>query len=89
LLAKVFVYELSKELNRPVAFFYRKGGDLFDKYFGESSRKIRDLFNEAKSQSPAVIFFDEIDGLCPSREKDHVSRKFHVSIGFQCCTFTS
>jgi len=42
---------------------------------GESERMIRDVFEDAKSRRPAVIFFDEIDALCPSRE-EHAAGEF-------------
>ena len=34
---------------------------------GESERQLRLLFEEAQKQQPAIIFFDEIDGLAPVR----------------------
>lgn len=60
--------ELKKQLDHKVSFFYRKGGDVFSMWFGESQRKLREVFSIAKARSPSVLFFDEIDGLCPSRE---------------------
>jgi len=35
---------------------------------GESEKKIRELFEEAKSLAPCIIFFDEIDAITPKRE---------------------
>ncbi|CAI1562923.1 hypothetical protein SEUBUCD646_0L00350 [Saccharomyces eubayanus] len=35
---------------------------------GESEKKIRDLFDEAKSLAPCLIFFDEIDAITPKRD---------------------
>ncbi|CAL8070967.1 unnamed protein product [Orchesella dallaii] len=65
-LAKALVNEL-KDNGQRVNFFYRKGGDVFSMWFGESARKLREVFDAAKSMAPSIIFFDEIDGLCPSR----------------------
>ncbi len=48
-------------------FIYVKGPELLSKYFGESEKSIRTLFERAKLSSPCLIFFDEIDGLCPKR----------------------
>lgn len=48
-------------------FFYRKSTDCFNKYVGESERILRELFSAAQKQAPSVIFFDEFDGLCPTR----------------------
>ncbi|ONH67610.1 Ribosome biogenesis ATPase RIX7 [Cyberlindnera fabianii] len=35
---------------------------------GESEKKIRELFDEAKTLAPCIIFFDEIDAITPKRE---------------------
>ncbi|KAK5781312.1 putative AAA family ATPase RIX7 PWA37_004745 [Arxiozyma heterogenica] len=35
---------------------------------GESEKKIRDLFQEAKQIAPCLIFFDEIDAITPKRD---------------------
>jgi ribosome biogenesis ATPase len=39
-------------------------------YVGESERAVRTCFQRAKNAAPCVIFFDEIDSLCPKRS-DH------------------
>ncbi|MEZ3115435.1 AAA family ATPase [Halobaculum sp. MBLA0147] len=43
------------------------GPELLDKYVGESERAVRELFERARANAPAVLFFDEIDALAPSR----------------------
>ena len=35
---------------------------------GESEKRIRDLFEEAKSLAPCLMFFDEIDAITPKRD---------------------
>lgn len=35
---------------------------------GESEKKIRELFEEARALAPCIIFFDEIDAITPKRE---------------------
>ncbi|QEU63082.1 Rix7 [Kluyveromyces lactis] len=35
---------------------------------GESEKKIRELFDEAKSLAPCLVFFDEIDAITPKRD---------------------
>lgn len=35
---------------------------------GESEKKIRDLFDEAKTLAPCILFFDEIDAITPKRD---------------------
>ena len=54
-------------------FISIKGPELLKKYVGESEKAIRGVFRKAKSASPCVIFFDEIDGLVRSRGKTHRS----------------
>ena len=34
---------------------------------GESERAVRQVFQRARDSNPCVIFFDEIDALCPRR----------------------
>jgi SpoVK/Ycf46/Vps4 family AAA+-type ATPase len=50
-----------------VSYFARKGADILGKYVGDSERQLRLLFQVAEQCQPAIIFFDEIDGLAPSR----------------------
>ncbi|KAJ8612243.1 hypothetical protein CTAYLR_002883 [Chrysophaeum taylorii] len=52
-----------------VSFFARKGGDLLNKYVGEAERALTTLFEEARRGAPSIIFFDEIDGLAPCRNR--------------------
>ena len=35
---------------------------------GESEKKLRDLFDEAKEKAPCIMFLDEIDAITPKRE---------------------
>ena len=37
------------------------------KYYGESEKAIRDIFDEAEKNAPAIIFLDEIDSIAPKR----------------------
>ncbi|KAI8788352.1 nuclear valosin-containing protein [Biomphalaria glabrata] len=50
-----------------INFLYIKGAELLNKYVGESEKNVRDLFKKASSLAPCVIFFDEIDSICPRR----------------------
>ncbi|XP_029084161.1 nuclear valosin-containing protein-like isoform X2 [Monodon monoceros] len=43
------------------------GKTLLAKYVGESERAVRQVFQRAKNSAPCVIFFDEVDALCPRR----------------------
>jgi SpoVK/Ycf46/Vps4 family AAA+-type ATPase len=46
----------------------RKGTDVYSKWVGDSEKTLRNLFAKATEMKPSVIFFDEIDGLCPIRK---------------------
>jgi ribosome biogenesis ATPase len=48
-------------------FISVKGPELLDKYVGESERSVRLVFERARSSSPCIIFFDELDSLVPRR----------------------
>jgi katanin p60 ATPase-containing subunit A1 len=48
-------------------FFNVKVSGLLSKYFGESTKLVSRLFEEASRRAPSVIFIDEIDSLTPSR----------------------
>ena len=43
------------------------GPEVTNKYVGESERRIRELFAEARRNAPAVIVFDEFDSIAASR----------------------
>ncbi|KAL0215084.1 hypothetical protein P9112_007268 [Eukaryota sp. TZLM1-RC] len=48
-------------------FIYIKGPELLNKYVGESERAVRVVFERARLSAPCIIFFDELDALCPKR----------------------
>ncbi|KAG1861702.1 glycoside hydrolase superfamily [Suillus subluteus] len=50
-----------------VSFFMRKGADCLSKWVGEAERQLRLLFEEARNCQLSIIFFDEIDGLAPTK----------------------
>lgn len=51
-------------------FISIKGPELLNKYVGESEKSIREIFNKARTNSPTVIFFDEIDAITSQRGGD-------------------
>ena len=42
------------------------GPEIMNKYYGETEAKLRDIFKEAKDNSPSIIFIDEIDAIAPN-----------------------
>jgi len=48
-------------------FISVKGPELLNMYVGESESRVRAVFSRARASAPCVIFFDELDALCPKR----------------------
>ena len=63
LLAKVLASESDANM------FSINGPEIMNKYYGETEAKLRDIFKEAKENSPGIIFIDEIDAIAPKREE--------------------
>lgn len=49
------------------SFILINGPELLNKYVGESERAVRELFQRARSSTPCILFFDEIDSIVPPR----------------------
>ena len=63
LLAKVLASESEANM------FSINGPEIMNKYYGETEAKLREIFKEAKENSPSIIFIDEIDAIAPKREE--------------------
>ncbi|MFH1425600.1 MAG: CDC48 family AAA ATPase [archaeon] len=50
-------------------FILLNGPEIMSKFYGESEKKIRDIFEDAEKNAPSIIFFDEIDAIAPKREE--------------------
>ncbi|RLI76779.1 AAA family ATPase [Archaeoglobales archaeon] len=50
-------------------FITLSGPEIMSKYYGESEQRLREIFEEAKENTPAIIFIDEIDSIAPKREE--------------------
>ncbi|MCD6461333.1 MAG: CDC48 family AAA ATPase, partial [Thermoplasmata archaeon] len=48
-------------------FISVKGPEFLSKWVGESEKAVRETFRKARQASPAVVFFDEIDAIAPTR----------------------
>ncbi|KLJ09184.1 hypothetical protein EMPG_15398 [Blastomyces silverae] len=48
-------------------FLAVKGAEILSMYVGESERALREIFRKARSASPSIIFFDEIDAIASRR----------------------
>ena len=49
-------------------FISINGPEIMSKFYGESEKKLRKLFEEAEEKNPSIIFIDEIDAIAPKRE---------------------
>ncbi|XP_046736209.1 nuclear valosin-containing protein-like isoform X2 [Diprion similis] len=52
-----------------INFISVKGPELLNMYVGESEKAVRQCFIRARNSAPCVIFFDELDALCPKRSE--------------------
>ncbi|PSQ26264.1 AAA family ATPase [Halobacteriales archaeon QS_9_67_15] len=50
-----------------VNFIRVAGPELMDRYVGESEKAVREVFDRARQTAPAIVFFDEIDGIAGGR----------------------
>ncbi|PWA48732.1 cell division cycle 48C [Artemisia annua] len=51
-------------------FIHIKGPELLNKYVGESELAVRTIFSRARTCSPCILFFDEVDSLTTNRGKE-------------------
>ena len=45
------------------------GPEIIGKFYGDSEKRLREIFQEAKSKAPSIIFLDEIDAIGPKRSE--------------------
>lgn len=51
------------------SFFSISAPEVVNKFYGESEKKLRELFEKAQKEAPAIIFIDEIDAIAAKREE--------------------
>ncbi|MCU1681722.1 MAG: protease regulatory subunit [Amycolatopsis sp.] len=57
--------------HQAAADFYKiSGPEIISKYVGQSEEIIRAIFDDARKQERAIIFFDEIDSVAPQRSEE-------------------
>jgi transitional endoplasmic reticulum ATPase len=50
-------------------FFHIAGPEIMGSAYGESERRLRELFEQAAQSAPSIIFIDEIDSIAPKRDQ--------------------
>ena len=50
-------------------FIHINGPEVIHKFYGESEAHLRNIFDDARRQAPAIVFIDEIDAIAPKREE--------------------
>jgi transitional endoplasmic reticulum ATPase len=50
-------------------FFVINGPEIMGSAYGESEKKLREIFEKATKAAPSILFIDEIDSIAPSRDK--------------------
>ncbi len=63
LLAKAVASETDSQ------FLTINGPEIMSKFYGESEKKIREIFDQAENNAPSIIFIDEIDSIAPKRDE--------------------
>jgi transitional endoplasmic reticulum ATPase len=61
LLARAVAYETEAH------FKTISGPEIMSKFYGQSEENLRKVFEEAKENSPSIIFIDELDSIAPKR----------------------
>jgi len=50
-------------------FISISGPEIMSKYYGESEKRLREIFEEAEKNAPSIIFIDELDSIAPNRNE--------------------
>ncbi len=50
-------------------FISINGPEIMSKFYGESEKRLRSIFDEAEKNAPSIIFIDELDAIAPKREE--------------------
>ncbi len=51
------------------SFHHIAGPEIMGSQFGESEQRLRDVFQQAQTEAPAIVFIDELDSIAPKREQ--------------------
>ena len=59
--------------------------DILDKYVGEAPKRLKAIFEEAERYDNVLLFFDEIDSMCASRDSDESTHTKDILNTFLTC----
>jgi transitional endoplasmic reticulum ATPase len=48
-------------------FFSINGPEIMSKFYGESEKRLRGIFEKAQKNAPSIVFIDELDAIAPKR----------------------
>ncbi|HVL88591.1 MAG TPA: CDC48 family AAA ATPase [Candidatus Thermoplasmatota archaeon] len=51
------------------SFYSIQGPEIMSKFYGESEARLREVFEEAEQNAPAIVFVDEIDSIASKRDE--------------------
>lgn len=60
-------FSISSQHRLPITFIAVDSASLLSKYLGQSERNLAQVFADARSASPCIVFFDQIDALAAKR----------------------
>ncbi|MEM9302493.1 MAG: AAA family ATPase, partial [Pseudomonadota bacterium] len=66
------------------AFFHVSAPEIMQKFYGESEARLRELFEKAEKNLPAIVFIDEIDAI--ARRRDQVEGEVEKRVVAQLLT---
>ncbi len=63
-------------------FYSISGPEVYSKWYGRSEETLRNIFEEAVKNAPAIVVIDELDALVPKREKTHGDQEQRIVATF-------
>ncbi len=72
----------ANEIGSNAKFLSMDVSSILSKWYGESSKKVRDVFNYAKGYSPSIVFVDELDALSSEKgvEESVATRRVNATL---------
>ena len=78
-----FAHELMNNQGQKYTYLSLDGSDILSRYVGDAEKIIKALFRLALDRAPCIVFVDEIDGVCRSRdEKDLAAHVYTMTEAF-------